>query len=193
MGVSPHLRLRGGKDDSGEGDSMLDSASAPNSVISESESRAEEPEESDGAVHNEDALEKVEDEELGSAHDSEESKDDAKEIPDPDSSDLQDSFRSSDRCFFFFFTLVTGPRRSLSLELSDTRVYEPQIRARLGTTLTGARRVRCWILDFEPSLDALSLRSDVISSIKIHLHARGLALSHPRCTDCSHIGMLGLR
>ena len=36
--------------------------------------------------------------------------------------------------FFFFFTLVTGPRRSLSLKLSDIRVYEPQIRARLGTT-----------------------------------------------------------
>ena len=36
--------------------------------------------------------------------------------------------------FFFFFTFVTGPRRSLSLKLSDTRVYEPQIRARLGTT-----------------------------------------------------------
>ena len=31
--------------------------------------------------------------------------------------------------FFFFFTLVTGPRCSLSLKLSDTRVYEPQIRA----------------------------------------------------------------
>ena len=31
-----------------------------------------------------------------------------------------------------FFTLVTGPRRSLSLKLSDTRVCEPQIRARLG-------------------------------------------------------------
>jgi len=29
---------------------------------------------------------------------------------------------------FFFFTLVTGPRRSLSLKLSDTRVYAPQIR-----------------------------------------------------------------
>jgi len=27
--------------------------------------------------------------------------------------------------FFFFFTLVTGPSRSLSLKLSDTRVYEP--------------------------------------------------------------------
>ena len=26
---------------------------------------------------------------------------------------------------FFFFTLVTGPRRSLSLKLSDTRVYQP--------------------------------------------------------------------
>jgi len=34
---------------------------------------------------------------------------------------------------FFFFTLVTGPTRSLSLKLSDARVYEPQIRARLGT------------------------------------------------------------
>ena len=41
--------------------------------------------------------------------------------------------------FFFFFTLVTGPRRSLSLKLSDTRVYEPQIRARLGTTAPGQR------------------------------------------------------
>ena len=28
---------------------------------------------------------------------------------------------------FFFFTLVTGPRRSLSLKLSVERVYEPQI------------------------------------------------------------------
>jgi len=36
--------------------------------------------------------------------------------------------------FFCFFTLVTGPRRSLNLKLSDKRVYEPQIRARLGTT-----------------------------------------------------------
>ena len=34
----------------------------------------------------------------------------------------------------FFFTLVTGPRRSLSLKLSHTRVYEPQIPARLVTT-----------------------------------------------------------
>ena len=32
------------------------------------------------------------------------------------------------------FTRVTGPRRSLSLKLSDTRVYAPHIRARLGTT-----------------------------------------------------------
>jgi len=31
--------------------------------------------------------------------------------------------------FFFLCTLVTAPRGSLSLKLSDTRVYEPQIRA----------------------------------------------------------------
>jgi len=31
-----------------------------------------------------------------------------------------------------FFTLVTGPRRSLSLKLSDTRVYAPQIPGAVG-------------------------------------------------------------
>ena len=31
----------------------------------------------------------------------------------------------------FFLALVTGPRRSLSLKLSETRVYEPQIRAQV--------------------------------------------------------------
>ena len=36
--------------------------------------------------------------------------------------------------FFLFFTLVTGPRRAFGLKLSDARVYEPQIRARLVTT-----------------------------------------------------------
>ena len=36
--------------------------------------------------------------------------------------------------FFFFCTLVTGSRRSLSRKLRDTRVNEPQIRPRLGTT-----------------------------------------------------------
>ena len=30
--------------------------------------------------------------------------------------------------------VLSGPSRSLSLKLSDTRVYEPQIRARLGAT-----------------------------------------------------------
>ena len=33
-----------------------------------------------------------------------------------------------------FFPLIKGRRRSLSLKLSDIRVYAPQIRARLGTT-----------------------------------------------------------
>ena len=56
----------------------------------------------------------------------------------------------------FFFTRVTGPRRSLSLKLSDARVYEPQIRARLGTTaltlrpnrLVGSLYSYCSPLDF---------------------------------------------
>ena len=30
--------------------------------------------------------------------------------------------------FFFFFTLFASPRRSVSLKLCDTRVFEPQIR-----------------------------------------------------------------
>jgi len=37
--------------------------------------------------------------------------------------------RSHSRIFFFFFSLVTGPRSFLSLTLIDTRVYEPQIRS----------------------------------------------------------------
>jgi len=40
---------------------------------------------------------------------------------------------------FFFFTLVTGPRRSLHLKLSDTRVYEPQIRYRDGGRVASRR------------------------------------------------------
>ena len=46
------------------------------------------------------------------------------------SQNLKDLKDSPPSAFFFCFTLVTGPRRSLSPKLSDTRVYEPQIRAR---------------------------------------------------------------
>ena len=40
----------------------------------------------------------------------------------------------------FLFTLVAGPGRSMSLKLGDTRVYELQIRARLGTAAQVAVR-----------------------------------------------------
>ena len=46
---------------------------------------------------------------------------------------------SPDSLVFFFFTLVTGPRRFLSLKLSDTSVYEPQIRSRIGTGVEAER------------------------------------------------------
>ena len=35
----------------------------------------------------------------------------------------------------YFFTLVSGPRRSLSLELSDTTVSEPEIQENSGSVL----------------------------------------------------------
>jgi len=57
--------------------------------------------------------------------------------------------------FFFFFTLVTGPRRSLSLKFSGTRVYAPQIRARLGTAAHGAR-------PFYRCITQLTLGPDVV-------------------------------
>ena len=44
-----------------------------------------------------------------------------------------------------FFTLVAGPRRSLSLTLSDTNVYEPQTRVRLGTTAHFCKEVVPWL------------------------------------------------
>jgi len=48
--------------------------------------------------------------------------------------------------FFFFFTLVTGPRRSLSLKLSDTRVYEPQLRASRKRTRSPTKSRAKWTL-----------------------------------------------
>ena len=42
--------------------------------------------------------------------------------------ELEEEEDDDDEVSFFFLTLVTGPRRSLSLKLSDTRVYAPQIR-----------------------------------------------------------------
>ena len=45
--------------------------------------------------------------------------------------------RSLRMALTFFFTLVTGPRRSLSLKLSDTKVYAPQIRGGTGAFSRG--------------------------------------------------------
>jgi len=53
---------------------------------------------------------------------------------------------------FFFCTLVTGPKRSLSLKRSETRVYEPQI-----PTLGTARQRRCSWRGRAPSLLLSSL------------------------------------
>ena len=41
--------------------------------------------------------------------------------------------------FVFFITLDTGPRTPLSLELSDVKVYEPYIRARLSRVVLASQ------------------------------------------------------
>ena len=41
----------------------------------------------------------------------------------------------------FFFTLVSGPRRSLRLKLSDTRVYAPRIRAPLSAQMVASLHI----------------------------------------------------
>ena len=65
--------------------------------------------------------------------------------------------RNSQTGRFFFFTLVTGPKRSLSLKLSDTRVHVPQIRARLTTT---AHFYKVVVLKLTGSPHALLARCD---------------------------------
>ena len=47
------------------------------------------------------------------------------------------------RLLFFFFTLVIGPRKTVSLMMSDARVYTPQIRARLVTATHFCKVVVC--------------------------------------------------
>ena len=75
---------------------------------------------------------------------------------------------------FFFFTLVAGPRRSLRLKLSDTRVYESQTRARLGTTtLAVAQRAQAQLL--LPDVKGAD-SSRVIGGF---LHSHGGSLSQP--------------
>ena len=55
---------------------------------------------------------------------------------------------------FFFFTLVTGPGRSLSLTLSDTRVYEPQIQESMS-------------LKYEPAPEQLRFRDGAFALFRL--------------------------
>ena len=55
-----------------------------------------------------------------------------------------------------FFTLITGPGRSLSLKLSDTRVYAPRIGARLGTAAYFCKVVQ-WVMVYGMGCTACSL------------------------------------
>ena len=76
----------------------------------------------------------------------------------------------------FIFTLVTVPRRSWSLELSNARVYEPQIRARIGTTVNLCA-VPVWDSGFrrEGSAGNCCVGTVSIRNNKLHPH------SSPQC------------
>ena len=83
--------------------------------------------------------------------------------------------------FFFFFTLVTGPRRSVRRKLSGTRVYEPQIRARLGTTTHFCEVV---VLKFRCGSRRLLRKRGALQTARSHLqrHQRPhRGLSSPTC------------
>jgi len=59
---------------------------------------------------------------------------DGRQLEEVEGDSVEQIYAKHAKSRYFFFTPVTGPRRSFSLKLSDTRDYEPQIRARLGTT-----------------------------------------------------------
>jgi len=79
---------------------------------------------------------------------------------------------------FFFFTLVTGPRRSLILKLGDTRDYEPQVRAFLGTTGGSHDRRATRLL---ASASSCSLHTPTLS------HAHTLTRSHSHTVTCESV------
>jgi len=81
---------------------------------------------------------------------------------------------------FVFFTLVTGPRRSLSLQLSDTRVYEPHIRARIFGSQIPKFRVSGlpFVRDGTPSSKLTPLQHLLrISSLGLRVSAFGFRVS----------------
>ena len=77
---------------------------------------------------------------------------------------------------FFFFALSTGPRRSY--QLSDARVYEPQIRARLGTTAQPLYK-KCLpqdeddggsLIDYEIDMMGSDEVTAKLAQVRIHQH-----------------------
>ena len=80
----------------------------------------------------------------------------------------------------FFFTLVTVPR-SLSLKVSDTRVYQPPIRARLETT---AHLCKVVVLKLRQTPSCAQMRRLALSqSIWAHMFGAPGLFSAPELTD----------
>ena len=87
-----------------------------------------------------------------------------------------------DSVFFFIFTLVPGPRRSLSLRLSDRRVYEPRLRARL---VTKTHFTQVFFGMDRPPCGARSAVGAPSSGFRVSIQKRvGLDLGGSRGTVC---------
>jgi hypothetical protein len=70
---------------------------------------------------------------------------------------------------------LTGPRRSLSLKLSDTRIYGPQIRARLVTTAHFCKPRQTYGLD--------CLMRAIFARQRPVISPEYADFVHPRCQD----------
>ena len=90
---------------------------------------------------------------------------------------------------FFVFTLVTGPRRSLSL---NARVYEPQIRARLGTT-AHLCKVVVWVDRVGPVMSTLGMMFALLHNVHGYSEVRAsssLLLSSLELSDTKSLWAL---
>jgi len=106
------------------------------------------------------------------------------------------------RFFSFFFTLGlgTGPRRSLSLELSDTRVYEPHIRARfadgravfLGDLVTLHLPLDRLLLRWHVQLEGVIPHTFIMSNLKLKLQSETRNASYGLQLLRSHLQLEGV-
>jgi len=105
--------------------------------------------------------------------------------------DVQPGSRVVPSKLLFFFTLVAGARSLLSFKLSDTRVYAPQIRARLGTLEIDLTPVNIKLFKSQSTLKSVSTTRDSLANEG--LGSGSEAGSYLRLINFVYHSTLGLR